>query len=152
MEPKLDMDVQSKKKLVTHLKTQLYNNRHLVMESIKNSGKPMGGTNTNTNNITRNIIGDLTIDELDRLLKLEEKKINLKRDIAKYLVERIKKINKYDYDSLIKLINETTDLNVLSVIIRLLNKAYYFGGEVNDEMVEKQIKKEAAIDKVFFNN
>ena len=54
---------------------------------------------------------------------------------------QIDKINDDNYESLINLINRTNDLNAINVIIRLLNKAYCFGDEINNEIVKKQIQK-----------
>jgi len=153
VEPKLETHLRSKKRLVTNLKTQLYNNRHIVCESIKRSGKPIVGDLSN--NKRRNILGDMTIEEFDKLLKLKKInniKLNLKQEMAKDLLSQIEEINHKNYDSLINVINKTTDLNEINIIIRLINKAYCFGDTINNEIVEKQIKKEAEIKKMIFND
>ncbi|XWV26675.1 hypothetical protein QJ857_gp0385 [Tupanvirus soda lake] len=153
VEPKLEIHTRSKKRLITNLKNQLYNNRHLVCESIKKSGKPIVGDVSR--NKRRNIIGDMTVEEFDKLFKqkkMNETKLNLKRELAKDLLSQIEEINHKDYDSLVNIINNATDLNEISIITRLINKSYCFGNKINNQIVEQQIKKETEIDKMLFNN
>ncbi|XWV25372.1 mg15 protein [Tupanvirus deep ocean] len=153
VEPKLETHLRSKKRLVTNLKNQLYSNRHLVQESIKRSGKPIVGIEPN--NKRRNIIGNMSIEEFDKLLKqkkMNDTKLNLKRELAKDLLSQIDEIKHKDYDLLVNIIDKTSDLNEINIIMRLINKAYCFGDTINSGTIEKQIKKEAEIDKIVFNN
>ena len=68
IEPRLEHQVKSKRRLIINLKTNFYNNRHMIINSIKKSGKPIISTKMNDNK--RNILKKgLTIDKLDKLLK-----------------------------------------------------------------------------------
>jgi len=152
VEPRLETHIRSKRRLATNLKTRLCNNRHLLRESIKRSGKPKIGFETN--NKRRNILGNMTIDELDRLVKLKKintQKLNLKKELAKDLLEQINELNESNYLSLIKLIDETTDIKTINIITRLVNKSYCFGNEINNKIVEKQVMKEIEINNLLFN-
>jgi len=152
VEPRLENHVRSKKRLVTNLKTQLCNNRHLLHESIKRSGKPIIGIEMN--NKRRNILGNMTTEELDRLLKLKkinEQKLDLKKELAKDLLHQIDEIQGNNYDSLMNLIDQTNDINNINIITRLLNKTFCFGNEINNEIVKKQIENEIEINRILFN-
>ncbi len=145
IEPKLEIHVKKKKKLFTFMKTRLYNNRHLVKESIKNSGKPIMGEKIY--NEHENTLG-LDPDELDRLLKIHKEKLELKKTIAKYMLDQIEQISNTKYDTLIKLINQTKDVDAINIIVRSLNKAMCFGDDISEKIIENQIKMEADIKEI----
>lgn len=61
-------------------------------------------------------------------------------------MDKIKKITDEEKHFLIKTIEQNTDINVLNIIIRLINKSYFFGNEIKNETIEEEIKKDAEID------
>lgn len=70
--PKLYYHAKNKKRLVTNLKTQFYNNRNLITESIKKSGKPIVASGIQ--NKTRNILKEgLTIEDVEKILMKKHK-------------------------------------------------------------------------------
>jgi len=104
--------------------------------------------NNETNYKQKNILGNMTIEELDVLLKnqkINNQKLNLKKELAKDLLEQINELNENNYLSLINLIDQTNDINTINIITRLINKSYCFGNEINNKIIEKQVKKEIEI-------
>ena len=78
--------------------------------------------------------------------------LDLKRELAKNLLQQIDEIPGTECESIIKLINTTTDVNKINIILRLINKAYCFGSEINNSIIENQIEKEADIDEFLFGD
>lgn len=152
--PKLDHHVKFKRKLASNLTTLFYNDRSLVLDAIKKSGKPIID-NTKENDLR---CDQYDFDDIDKKMKLKQnmqknmQRIILKREIAKDLLRQIDgDMIDDDHELLIILIDQTTDLDVIDVIMRLIDKAYCFGYEINNKIVEKQIKKDARMDKILFN-
>ena len=122
------------------------------LDAIKKSGKPIIDNNTKENDLR---CEHYDFNDIDKKMKLKQnmQKIILKREIAKDLLRQIDDdMIDDDHELLIILIDQTTDLYVINVIMRLLNKAYCFGNEINNEIIEKQIKKDAKIEKILFND
>ena len=78
--------------------------------------------------------------------------LDLKRRLAKNLLQQIVEIHDSERESLIKLINTTTDINIINIILRSINKSYCFGSEISNSVIENQIEKEAEIDEFLFDN
>jgi len=153
IEPKYEHHIRSKRRLVTNLKTRFYNNKHLIIEAMQKSGKTI--VQNKSKNKSKNILKDgLTIDELDRLLKIRKKnsqKIILKKEIALDLLEElINDMNDAQYLSLIDVIEKTCDIPTLNIIIRLLDKSYCFKNKINYDIIQDKIKKEEEINKIIF--
>ena len=142
-------DFQSQKKFINTLKQDLYNNRHLVKDAIKKSGKTIiNGTNNKTMETPENE----TLKKLTEVYNNNIRILGPKRELAKNLLQDIDEIHGSEYESIIKLMNDTTDVNRINTISRLINKAYCFGSEINNSVIENQIEKETEIDEFLFGN
>ena len=146
VEPKFEHHVRSKKQLVTNLKTRFYNNRHLVSDAIKKSGKPIIDTITHskTKNILRHGYTEQIIDDL----------IKLKKNSALDLLNRIRDdITKEEYHLLATRIHKINNIKILNTIIHLLNKSFCFADPINDTILTNKInnlpKEEAFLKKIF---
>ena len=142
IEPIHEHHAKSKKRLVINLKTRFYNNRHLILDSIKNSKKPI--KEVNAKNTTKNILKDgLTIEELDVLLTTKK----IKKELAMHLLNQSNN-NKTQHKLLSEIIGKTTDVNILNIIIRALTKTICFGDDINSELIKNNIDKEAEINEL----
>lgn len=155
VEPRLEHQVRSKKRLVLNLKTKFSDNRHLVIEAIKKSNKPIiDKYNTKTHNI--DLKEGYTMEDVIRKMNHKKelsKKINIKKELAKDLLQKIEGIKDNrgnEFCSIHNTIDKTTDINYLNIIIRLLNKSYCFGNKINEKVIENEIKKEEEINKLLF--
>ncbi|XWV26788.1 hypothetical protein QJ857_gp0263 [Tupanvirus soda lake] len=147
VEPKLEQHIKSKRKLVMNLKTHLFNNRFLVLNAIRKSQK----TVIDSNKKNKNSWSDrYDFDDIEKKIKLNIQKINLKKEMAKDILEKIDEIDDIEYESIIKLIDDTTDINVLNIIIRLLNKTFCFCDDFNSDVLEDKIKNENEINEILF--
>lgn len=143
--PKFDYHTKSRKKLITNLKTYFYNDRHLIIDSIEKSGKPiMGFHNKNTHNYV--LKDGLTVKELDKILKGNKQKaleLEQKKESARYIIFLIKEnIDKNQYSSIIDIINNSNEIYVVNIIMRLLCVTYYYGNSINIKLVNEKINFE----------
>lgn len=152
VEPKYDYQFKSKKNLIKNLKTQFFNNRHLVKKSIENSDKSV--KMPSIKNKTKNILKDgMTIEELDKILTNNKKqkslKINLKKELAVYVLNKLKDTfsEKY-YQSLLDKINNAKDIITIDVITRLLSQTFCFGDKLSTSIIDEKIKTEAEINEI----
>lgn len=146
-----DFDIKSKKNLIAHLKADFFNNRHLVMESIrKTKGKPIYPNKKQTNNILKEGITVENIDKLIKDKKHNENKINLKKEIANDVLGRLTKIDDDQRELLSDMINNMVKINDLNIVIRLLGLSLCFSHEINEKIIHAKIKKEAEMDKLLF--
>ena len=90
----------------------------------------------------------LTIEDVDRQLKINEQKITLKRELAQALLKNQKRISVEDYESIVNLIDETSSIKNLSIIINSLNHSYCFGSDISADTIQKKIVKEAEMEKM----
>jgi superfamily II DNA or RNA helicase len=157
VEPLFEMDVKAKNELIKNIKTLLFNNQHLVYSAIKRSGKNIVNHNIilNTDIETNNedmkkILAGITIEELHARAK-QKTQINIKKELAKNLLLQINDLENKECKSLINLIDQTNDLKMINIIIRLLSKTYCFNNEISNEIIKKQIEKEAEMEKMIFN-
>jgi len=152
LNPRNKIDAVSKRNLVAHLKKHFYNNRDLIIEAKKHTNN--NNKKPNHKNKLKNILKDgLTIEDIDRKLKLKkinDQRIRLKKEIAKDLLQNINEINDSDQKSIIKLIDQTTDINILQIIVRLLDGAYCFKNNINNNTIQIKIKKEDEKNKLLF--
>jgi len=122
----------------------------LILNAISKSGKPIIGDNkTKTNKIIFKegyTLKDV-VKEMNQK-KENNKKMLIKKELAKYLLRELNEISKNEYISLVETINNAIDIDTLNIIIRLLNKTYCFGNEFNNEIIKKEIKKDALINKM----
>lgn len=141
--PKIERHTKCKKKLVANLKTHLYNNRNLLIESIKKSGKPIMGQYTNLISPKKNILKNgMSIDDLDKILKEKSKKLDPKREIAKYIIELIKdEIDDNEYYRLMDTLNYISQEYEINTIIKLLCISYTYNININAYEINKKIKQ-----------
>lgn len=139
--PKIDRHTKSKKNLVANLKTHLYNNRNLLTESIKKSGKPVMGQDPNLSNPKKIILKDgMSLDDLEKILKEKSKKLDPKREIAKYIIDLIKdKIDKNEYYRLTDMLNFISQDYEINAIIKLLCMSYTNDTNINAYEINKKI-------------
>jgi hypothetical protein len=156
LRPMNKIDAKSKKNLIDHLKKHFFNNRNLVLEAKKHTENKK--YNNHHKNNYNNILKDgYTIEDVDREIKLrkqKDQKLNLKKELAKDLIQKLDEIENSEYNLLIEMINniDIDSINNLNIIIRLLNKSYCFGGELNNEVINNEIKKEEEINKILFRS
>jgi len=98
---------------------------------------------------TKNILGDkLTITELDNLLKLKKerlKRIEPKKKMALDLLGQLEELKEDDHKLLSEIIEKTTDIRTIEVIMRLLMRSYCLGESITNNVVDEKIKIEAAV-------
>lgn len=118
------------------------------MEAKKNTINKSKGTNIKNN--FENILKEgFTIEDAERIIKENREKnhkLQLKKEIAKDLLQNMEEISKNDYLLLSDKINQINDINALNIILRLLNKSYCFGDDFNEEIIQTEIKKDKIID------
>jgi hypothetical protein len=136
-----------KKKLDSHFKNIFFDNRHLVITSRKNSGKP---TQKLHQKKSINILKDgCTAEDLENFAK-DENKQTIMREIAKDLITKINQLTDDNAKQLIETIENTFRTNELDIIIRLLIKSYCFGHEINSVIIKNQIEEETEFEKILF--
>ncbi len=77
--------------------------------------------------------------------RLDAEKINIKKEIALFVLNIT---NNIDHQTLKDIIIETSDVNVVNVINRLLTKSFCLNLHLNKTMIEEQIKKDALLKKM----
>lgn len=139
--PKIEHHIKSKKNLVANLKTHFYNNRDLIAESIKKSGKPII-SDANTNCYQKNILRDgLTIEELDKILKKKAKKLEPKKEIAKYIIDLLKhRLNEDDYHRVNYILDGITKECAIDAIIKLLCMSCVYNINIDSYQINEKIK------------
>ena len=149
VEPRLEHEVRSKKRLVLNMKLKFSNNQHMVTNAIKESGKPV----IDNYNIKTNKIGlkegytmEYVIEQMNQKAELEKKKINLRKEIALYVLNLIDSLNNVEYDDIVYIINITANIKEMDLIINLLGDSYCFGIDINTNIIQKQIEKQKQTD------
>ena len=149
-----DIDTKAKRKLVLSLKSNFYNQRNLVQTAVKNSGKNLIQNENNDSEI--NILKEgVTIADIDDYLKKEKKRkdknkdaLALKKEVAIYILERLS-LTRMKYDELMGIINKVDNVENIDIVIRLLNKSYCCGMNINnlkiDDEINKQIKMNESV-------
>lgn len=141
--PRNKINIQSKKNLIAHLKKHMYNNRQLAIEA-KNYTENKNNI-VNKNNF-RNIIKDgITIDEIDKQIKIKksnEIKLNDSKFFAKYLLNLSLEENNtdnYNFELINDNINSFIDLNKLRIIISCLVRSAYFFENITHKIIHNKI-------------
>lgn len=119
--------------------------RNLMLEAKKQTEKKI--MNNHQNDYTNILKDGITIDEIEK--KLEQ--VSFQKEIANYLLKKLDTdINGHQYVLLFNTIDKTSDINILNFIIRLLTNSFYLGDDINIDIIQEKIKKEAEIDKFIF--
>jgi len=141
LHPRNKIDANSKRILIAHLKKHFCNNKHLVLDAKKHTEKHV--TNNNHKNNYKNILREgLTIESIDQ-------KITLKKELARTLLKNNKMISNEDFESMIYLIDETSDISILNIINNSLNHSLYHKTKINSNIIQKKILKRAEMEKLF---
>jgi len=87
--------------------------------------------NVNNSNITSDHLwcDCYDFDDTDNQIKLNKQnlcKINLKKELAKDIIDSIDYLSDTNYDSIVNYVDQTTDVDTLDIIIRSLNKSYCY--------------------------
>ncbi len=151
VEPKTEYHVKSKNDLRINLKTHFYNGRALVQEAKKITGAATNELNNNNNNNNNNQntqpwLDKYDVDDIDKkikLKKLETEKFNIKKELALYTLDKTNINN----ETLKNIINETTDIEIINIINRLLIKSFCLNENLDENIIKKQIKKDAIMNK-----
>ena len=152
-----EKNLQNLKKMNANLKNLLYVHRDLFQKAYERMNKLNGDDDKDdipeTDPTTYN--GLFENDNIKKSLYKDREthrhKNNLKRDIAKNLLQKFDNINKNEFNLLNTMINQTTDVNVLNIINRILCKSYCIGSEINCKIIQEQIQTETQIDKLLFD-
>ncbi len=132
VEPKLEHQVRSKKKLITNLKTHFVNGRSLVQDAIKNTGAPIDEIKYKKQ--------DSWMDEYDfPYMEKQIKLINAKKDLAKDI---LKHIDHLDHKAILTIIDIAQTSDEISVINRLLIRSLVEKNDINTEIIKQQLKKD----------
>ena len=153
-----DIDVKAKKKLISSLKSNLYNQRNLVQTAIKNSGKKIPEINKNAGDTNLNYLKEgITIADIDDYLKKEKEKetqnincLSIKKEVAMYILERLEKISNVKYDEFVNEINKIDDIEHINLIIRILNKSYCYATNINNVNITDEINNQIKLNKFIF--
>ena len=115
----------------------------------KESGKSV----VDNYNIKTNKIGlkegytmEYVIEQMNQKAELEKKKINLRKEIALYVLNLIDSLNDVEYDNIVYIIYTETDIKVIELIINLLGDSHCFGVDINRNIIQKQIEKQKQTD------
>lgn len=149
IEPKLDLDFKYKKNLITHLKAKFYNNRHLIIKSIKN-GLPICELPYNPLPQQSIFKDGLNIDNIVELIQIKERnsiKEQISKKIALYLLNQISDLIDTNQYKLISIIINKSDLTDINIIINLLSNSIYFGCQINDQIINDKLHYEIDINK-----
>ncbi len=151
IEPKLIHHVKSKKKLVMNLKTHFYNNRTLVLDAIKNSGKPIVENNSKSNDKNNKSWNErYNIDDIDKKIKFkkfEANRINLKKEFANKIMTMLEDI---DYESLKNVVDQTNSHHEIDIINRLLIKSFLMNDTIDKKIIKDKIQEDHFINKLLF--
>jgi hypothetical protein len=152
IEPKLVHHVKSKKKLVMNLKTHFFNNRTLIIDAIKRSGKPIIENNNNNKNV-KNLPWNerYNIDDIDKKIKLKKqeiKKLNLKKEFANIIITIL---NVTDHESLFDMVEQTTNCYDIDVINKILIRTYIMKDKISKEIIKSKIEENTLMNKIIFN-
>jgi len=152
IDPKLEHQVRSKRKLVLNLKNKFCNNKHLIIEAMYKSGKPiMEYDNTKSNKIK--LKEGYTMKDVVREMnqkKENTKRMNIKKELAKDLLKQLDNIDKNEIKSLIDTIETTQDINMLNTITRLLNLSFCFNNKINKKIIQQKLQKDLEVEKILF--
>jgi uncharacterized C2H2 Zn-finger protein len=147
LRPTNKIDTASKRNLIAHLKKHFYNKKELVLEAKKNTDSKK--TSIKKEDEKFNLEGVLkegyTLE--DAILSVKEnnnkiKRVQLQKEMAKSLMQQMEEISKGDYLLMSKQIDQINDPNALSIILRLLNRAYCFCEEFDSDIIKKEIEKD----------
>jgi hypothetical protein len=151
--PRNKIDAAAKRIFIGYLKKHLYNNRNLAIDAKKNT-KIKTGIN-NHKNKSRNVLKEEYIaKDVDKQIKLKNEnlqKINLKKRLAIDILEKLEDFDDNEYQLLADKINKITDINVIKVVIRLLNRTYYSNEKINEKVIQHEIDKDNVINKLLFD-
>ena len=149
-EPIDEFDIKYRKKLENSIKTNLYNNKHLANESIKRTNKSNNDKTILDHKINidhddmKKLLGNMPIEEFREKFETYNRAISLKKDLAIDLLNRIKHIDKQNYDLINDKINNTKKLDEMNITIKSLNRCLFFV-EVSYDILQKQIQLENEI-------
>jgi hypothetical protein len=153
VEPKLEHQVRSKKRLVLDLKTNFSGNKHLILNAIEKSKKPI----INKFDIIQNKVdfkNGMTLEDVVK--KMDQKKelsvqLKLKKELAINTLQKLNELNNKEYKSIFDRINQTTDIEIINIINRLLNKSFTFKNKINNDIINNQIDIETEISNFLFD-
>lgn len=87
---------------------------------------------------------EYVINDMNRKKEMS-KKLNLKKELAKNMLQELDELGTDEYQYLFDTIDKITDVDILNLIIHLLNKSYCTRCEINNKIVDNEIKKEEII-------
>ncbi|XWV26660.1 hypothetical protein QJ857_gp0400 [Tupanvirus soda lake] len=148
LRPTNKIDATSKRNLIAHLKKHFYNNKELALTAKKNTFLTKIQKNKSKHNFENVLKEGYTLADAERIIqenKEKSRRLNLKKEMAKNLMQQMEEISKNDYLALASHIDQISDGNVMDIILRLLNKSYCFGNDFNSEIIKKEIEKDTQI-------
>jgi hypothetical protein len=141
VEPRLEHHVKSKGKLMTNLKTHFYNGRTIIQDALTRSGAPFEGIK---NNNKKSWMDEYNFEEIQKQINL----IKIKKESAK---DMAKEFDYFDYDIIVKLIDEVSNIEEINIIIRLLIKSLTKKIDINKEMINNEVQEEKCVNEIIFN-
>jgi hypothetical protein len=141
VEPRLEHHTRSKGKLMTNLKTHFYNGRTIIQDAVTKSGAPIEGIRNENKN---SWMDEYNFGEIEKQIRL----VNVKKEMAKKLA---KETNYFDYATIIKLIDEVSNIQEINIINRLLIKSLTKKIDINKKIINKEIEEEKYIDEIIFD-
>lgn len=149
VKPRLDHHIKSKKNMVISLKNLFYNNRNLLIESMKNSGKPVIGP-PKFHQVKNMLKEGITIQDIEKELDQKYRKSRILKEIAIYILDMIK----HDIDGkqlllIINKIEQTDNIDNLNSIVNSLSNSLLFGSmdAINSGIINKKIFLDTEIKK-----
>ena len=149
-----DMDTKAKKRMITSLKSEFYNQRKLVQEAMKNSGK--NPVENIKHDLEMDILRDgVTVEEVDddinkerEIKKQNQSRLVLKKEIAVFILKKLVNLTNEKSNELIKRINAIDNIANINIIIALLSKSYCRGFDINDVDIEKEMIRQVRMNKI----
>ena len=152
-----DIDVKAKKRLVSSLKSKFYNQRNLVQTAVKNSGQKIPKYENNEQNLEKFLKEGVTIKDIDDYLKKDmvkeaenEKLLSLKKEVATYILEKFNEIHNTKYNKLVDQINKIDNIEHMNIILRVLDKSYCRGSNLNNIKLTNEINKQTKMNEMVF--
>ncbi len=145
VQPRLDIHVDDKNKLIKNMKTKFYNDRHLVLDAIKHTGNDLSNIE-NEEDYSYMLKEGYTIQDAEILIK----KTELKKKIALELLNIYKSVEQKNFQSMKNMIDKTHDYEDLETIIRVLNKSIFLSDDIDIQTIQQKIDQEK-IDKILLS-
>ena len=113
-------------------KTTEFNNGNIILDHEVNQDK------------MKKLLGNMTIEEFREKFEIYNQSISLKKKLAVYLLDRIRNIDRLNYDLIKTIINNTIKPDDMNIIIKNLNRCLFLT-EVSYDILQKQIQLENEI-------